>query len=231
MPTWSSVDTRTARRPSNDSVALPTIYDLKPRFQALLRPLCRGLVGIGVTANQVTVLAALLSIAVGTAILVYPDASWPLLLVPVVLFVRMALNALDGMMAREHDQQSALGGILNELGDVVSDSALYLPLAVVPGFRPGLVAIIVLLAVLSEMTGVVAVQIGADRRYDGPMGKSDRAFVFGALCLVIGLGVPAGRWLDGVLVVVVLLLLLTIFNRARSALRIVRGGPNGGTKS
>lgn len=220
---------RIARRPSSDPVALPTIYDLKPRFQALLRPLCRGLVRIGVTANQITVLAALLSIAVGAAILFYPDASWPLLLVPVVLFVRMALNAIDGMMAREHDQQSALGGILNELGDVVSDSALYLPLAVVPGFRPQLVVLIVLLAVISEMVGVVAVQIGSDRRYDGPMGKSDRAFVFGALCLAIGLGVPTGRWLDAVLVGVVLLLVLTIFNRARSALRTLRGGAAGGT--
>ena len=32
-----------------------------------------------------------------------------------------------------------------------------------------------------EMAGVVAVQIGAERRYDGPMGKSDRAFTFGLL--------------------------------------------------
>ena len=38
--------------------------------------------------------------------------------------------------------------------------------------------VIVVLTLVSEMTGVVAVQIGASRRYDGPMGKSDRAFVF-----------------------------------------------------
>jgi len=36
----------------------------------------------------------------------------------------MALNAIDGMLAREHHMQSKLGAILNELGDVVSDTVL-----------------------------------------------------------------------------------------------------------
>ena len=68
----------------------------------------------------------------------------------------MALNAIDGMLAREHGQQSRLGALLNELGDVVSDAALYLPLAVVSGFDPRLVATIVVLAGLSELTGVLS---------------------------------------------------------------------------
>ena len=129
-----------------------------------------------------------------------------MLLLPAALFVRMALNAIDGMMAREHDQKSPLGAILNELGDVVSDAALYLPLALVPGVEPLLLVPAVVLAVVSEMTGVLAIQIGAERRYDGPMGKSDRAFVFGLVGLLLGLGVPTGRWLDVVLVVVLALL-------------------------
>jgi len=111
--------------------------------------------------------------------------------------------------------------VLNEIGDVVSDSALYLPLALVPGFRPELVVAAVLLAVISEMTGVVAVQIGATRRYDGPMGKSDRAFALGLLCLLLGCGVSIEQWLDTILGGVILLLVLTIFNRSRQALKEV----------
>ncbi|MGI9628253.1 MAG: CDP-alcohol phosphatidyltransferase family protein, partial [Longimicrobiales bacterium] len=110
-----------------------------------------------------------------------PNDRWPLLLLPAALLLRMALNALDGMMARQLDMQSMSGAFLNELGDVLSDAALYLPLAFVPGVSSTLIVIIVLLAALSEMTGVLAAQQGASRRYDGPMGKSDRAFVFGAL--------------------------------------------------
>jgi CDP-diacylglycerol--glycerol-3-phosphate 3-phosphatidyltransferase len=118
--------------------------------------------------------------------------------------------------------QSALGGMLNELGDVISDCALYLPLALVPGIDPVLMVLIVLLAVCSELAGVVAVQIGAQRRYDGPMGKSDRAFVFGTLGLLLALGVETGRWLDGLLAVVLALLILTITNRARRAIAEAR---------
>lgn len=197
---------------------MASIYDLKPKFQALWRPLVRWLARVGVTANQVTVLAALLSIAVGGWVAYCPASRAALAAVPVLLFVRMALNAIDGMLAREHDQKSRLGAVLNEVGDVVSDAALYLPFALVAGFQPALVVAIVVLAVISEMTGVVGLQIGASRRYDGPMGKSDRAFVFGALALLIVCGVPTGRWLMVVLGIVVALLVLTIVNRARRAL-------------
>jgi len=127
------------------------------------------------------------------------------------------------MLAREHHQKTPLGAVLNELGDVISDSALYLPLAVIPDFDAMLVVLITLCALLTEMTGVIGVQIGASRRYDGPMGKSDRAFVFGTLGLLLGLRLPIGPAVRYVLYVVFVLLLLTVANRARSALAELRG--------
>ena len=197
---------------------MATVYDLKPAFQGLLRPLTRSLAASGVTANQVTVAAAVGSIATGALLAAGAGRPRVWLLLPVVLLVRMALNAIDGMLAREHGQKSRLGGLLNEIGDVVSDAALYLPLALVPAVTPELVVVAVVLAAVTELTGVAAVAIGASRRYDGPMGKSDRAAVFGAVGLVLGLGVPAGRWLDGVLVAVVVLLGWTVGHRVRRAL-------------
>jgi CDP-diacylglycerol---glycerol-3-phosphate 3-phosphatidyltransferase len=201
---------------------MPSIYGLKPKFQNLLRPVTNGLARAGVTANQVTLSAALLSLATGAAIF-YFRTPRALLLLPLVLFLRMALNAIDGMLAREHNQKTALGAVLNELGDAISDSALYLPLAVIPDFEPSLVVLIVLLGVLTEMTGVIAVQIGASRRYDGPMGKSDRAFVFGALGLLLGLNLPIVPVVRYVLWFVLVLLIFTIANRARGALAELRG--------
>lgn len=195
-----------------------TIYSLKPRFQALLRPLTGALARHGVSANQVTLAAVLLSAAAGALLAWYPSQTWALLLVPGVLFIRMALNAIDGMLAREHAMQSRLGALLNELGDVVSDAALFLPFALVPGVPAWAIVLIVVLAVISEMSGVVAIQIGAARRYDGPMGKSDRAFLFGALGLVLGLGIAPAGWIEPLTVIVIALLVVTIFNRARRAL-------------
>jgi CDP-diacylglycerol--glycerol-3-phosphate 3-phosphatidyltransferase len=75
-----------------------------------------------------------------------------------------------------------------------------------------------MLAVLSEMTGVIAVQIGASRRYDGPMGKSDRAFAFGLLATVLGCGFAPGAWADAWLAGVAALTAVTVVNRARAAL-------------
>lgn len=200
-----------------------TIYDLKPAFQNLLRPLCNRLARLGVTANQVTTIAMLISVLVGSLFALFADSRAAALLIPIWLFLRMALNAIDGMLAREHGMQSPLGGILNELSDVVSDSALYLPFALVPGISTALVVGVVLLAISTEMAGVVAVQVGASRRYDGPMGKSDRAFVFGLAALLLGLGVDARIWANLGLIVVGLLALVTIFKRAANALAEIEG--------
>lgn len=200
-----------------------SVYDLKPRFQALLRPLVASLAARGVTANQVTMAAVVLSLIGGGLIAWRPFETWPLLLLPLILLLRMGLNAIDGMLAREFGQQSRLGAILNELGDVISDTVLYLPLAWVPMVYVPLIEGIVVLAVISEMTGVVAVQIGARRQYQGPMGKSDRALWFGALGLVLGLGVAPGNWINWGLGAMLALLVLTISNRARAALKEVGG--------
>ena len=198
---------------------MASIYQLKPGFQRLLRPLASGLVRAGATPNQVTVAALLLSAAVGAAIAARPEERWPLLLLPAALFARMALNALDGMMAREHGLASPLGALLNELSDVASDALLYLPLARVAPFPPAAVVLVVLLAALGELAGVAAVGIGASRRYDGPMGKSDRAFVLGALGLLLGLGVGGEAWVPWVVWIVAALGALTVANRVRGALR------------
>jgi len=200
-----------------------SIYQLKPKFQALLRPIVRGLARAGVTANQVTIAALLLSCAAGALLLLRPERS-VLLVLPIVLFVRMALNAIDGMLAREHAQASKLGAILNELGDVLADAALYLPLALRAEFPPAPVVVLVVLAIIVEMTGVIGVQVGASRRYDGPFGKSDRAFAFGALGLVLGLGAPSGEWLTWLLWILVALSAVTIVNRARRALHEISQG-------
>ena len=174
-----------------------TIYQLKPRFQSLLRPGVQALARRGTTANQVTLLACGLSLLVGIILSTW-GASLPglFLLLPVWMLLRMGLNAIDGMLAREHDQKTPLGAYLNELTDVVADAALYIPFAILPGVQPLSVALVIFLAALTEFCGVLGLMVGASRRYDGPCGKSDRAFVFGLLGLLISLGWLPPTWLN-----------------------------------
>lgn len=198
---------------------MATIYDLKPAFQRLLRKPAAALARAGVTANQVTVAALVLSAVTGLLLILFPLDARVLLLVPVVLFLRMALNAIDGMLARDYGMKSRLGAVLNELGDVAADAFLYLPFAVIPGVPARWVVLVVVTGILTEMAGVVAVQVGAERRYDGPFGKSDRAFLFGLVALLLALGVTPGMWLELLLAAACALGILTVARRARGALR------------
>jgi len=195
-----------------------SIYELKPRFQALLRPLVRRLHAMGITANQVTLAACAVSVALGLWLFFAAPSLAAFGLIPAWMFVRMAFNAIDGMLAREHGQQSKLGAFLNELTDVVSDAALYLPFALVQPFSPFWVGTVIVLAGLSEFAGALGPTVGASRRYDGPLGKSDRAFVFGALGLWIGVTPSLPDWAAYVMPILVVALCVTIVNRVRRGL-------------
>jgi CDP-diacylglycerol---glycerol-3-phosphate 3-phosphatidyltransferase len=199
-----------------------SIYALKPRFQALLRPLAAQLARSGVTANQVTIAAAVISIVVGVFVAWHAPERTPFLLIPVWMLVRMALNALDGMLAREFGQQSRLGACLNELGDVIADVALYAPFALLPPFSGFGIAAVIIFAIIAEFAGVMGPMIGASRRYEGPFGKCDRAFAFGALGLWVGLGGRMPESLQLIVPLFVLLLIVTIVNRVQSALNEAR---------
>ena len=195
-----------------------TIYQLKPKFQNLLRPLVHTLYQRGITANQVTLFACLGSMLIAGIITVSLRNFTILWLMPIWLFVRMALNAIDGMLAREHQQSSKLGAYLNELCDVISDAALMLILLPITGINSIAVFSVIFLALLSEYAGVMAPLIGEKRRYDGPMGKSDRAFVLGALCVGLALNIISMTFLNGILWVMVALLMFTIYQRIQRAL-------------
>ena len=194
---------------------MATVYDLKPKFQACLRPAAAWLAGAGVTANAVTVAALVLSVAQGAWLALQPGAALPLLLLPVTLFLRMALNAIDGLMAKEHDLASAEGAVLNELSDVIADAALYLPFALISGVSATLVVLVVVAGIVAEMAGALGPMIKAPRRYDGPFGKSDRAFAFGLLAVLIGIGFAPGAWTSVALAILLALSVVTVVNRAR----------------
>jgi phosphatidylglycerophosphate synthase len=195
---------------------LATIYDLKPQFQALLRPMAAALAKRGISANEVTLGALVLSAAQGAWLALMPGSAWPLLALAVTLFLRMAMNAIDGLMAKEYGQATPFGAVLNEVSDVVADAALYLPFALVAGVNAPLVVLVVVAGIVAEMTGALGPMVGAKRSYAGPFGKSDRAFAFGLLAVLIGVGLAPGLWSTLYLGALLVLSALTVLNRARA---------------
>ncbi len=131
----------------------------------------------------------------------------------------MGLNAIDGMLAREFGQKSRLGAVLNELGDVLSDIALYLPLALLPEVRDWPVIAFVIAAIVAEFAGVLALQVGSERRYDGPMGKSDRAFWIGLFAVLLASKMMNPTVTIAYFGMLTSLSIPTIWNRASKALQ------------
>ena len=194
-------------------------YKIKPAFQKLLMPLLGLLRKCGFTPNVLTVLAIFLSLGLGY---VFSEASTNetfYLYVALGLLLRMMLNALDGMMARIYNLQSTTGEILNEVGDIVSDLAIFYPLLLIEELDFGLAFGFITLSIINEFSGVLAKSISGERRYDGPMGKSDRASLVGLLCLLFYFGFEVGPYLNYVFGVAVFMVVLSTLIRLKNAIK------------
>jgi CDP-diacylglycerol--glycerol-3-phosphate 3-phosphatidyltransferase len=77
------------------------------------------------------------------------------------------------------------------------------------------VALVVVFGIIGEMAGALGPMIKASRRYDGPLGKSDRAFAFGLLAVLLGVGIAPGVWTSVYLAALLALSAITVLNRAR----------------
>jgi CDP-diacylglycerol--glycerol-3-phosphate 3-phosphatidyltransferase len=193
---------------------MPSIHD-KNRSHSLLRPLAGWLGSIGIAAFPVRLLSTILVVAVAVTILIWPQYHWPLLLVPMVLFVRMLLNVTAGMLARESGNGRQLGTLFEELWDLVTEIILYLPFATVTGVSLMPIFIVICLGIISEVIRIVAIPIAYERHYDLPMRKGSMALVFGTLGLLLGLDVVSRYWLDILLWTVSGMLVVTMLNRVR----------------
>lgn len=201
---------------------LISIYEIKPKFQQLLMPIVDWMRKIGMTPNQVTILALLLSIVTGIILSIFHENKWVYILMPIVMFVRMALNAIDGVMAKKYQMKSHLGLLLNELGDVISDLFLFIPFVFIAEDYGIGIMLFISLSIISEMAGVTVQVIGSTRRYDGPMGKSDRAFIVGFISFLIFVHLNIIPYLHFVFYVCSILMLINIYNRITNGLKEVK---------
>lgn len=207
-----------------------SLYQLKSQFQDQLRPISDMLVEHHCTANQVTISAVVLSM--GTAYVIATRAGerprlW--LSLPLSLFMRMALNAIDGMMAREHGQASTMGAVLNEAGDLVADTAFLSSLLPhldyqkvstnhTHGAYQQHIVSLSLLSISTELLAIASNISFRERANQGPLGKSDRALLLGVLGTVMGMKLPLTRLnacLSPLFLISEALLIKTCLNRLR----------------
>lgn len=187
------------------------LYDVKPTFQRLLKPLSKVLSGYNVDPTWINVAALLFSGIAGYLLATEPGTPW--LAIPLLVFGRIAANALDGMVARANNVSGqAWGEVLNEVVDRASDAVIFLGLAANPMTSTVLGGAAAACVLLSAFTGVVSKAAGGHRRYDGIMGKADRMVVIGVLGIV-GFFAPLTFWGNVALGVVSLGCLATVAER------------------
>lgn len=189
-----------------------SIYKLKPKFQQLLNPVLLFLHARKITANQITITSIVLSLVLGVFLWFAPHVHSFYILLPIGLFIRMALNALDGMMAKTFNQISKRGELLNEVGDVFSDLFIFISLTQI--FPSNIfVVVFIALSIVNEFVGVIGKLLVNERQYDGPMGKSDRAFLIGLVALLLFFNVNLYLYASWIFIVANVLILISTFVR------------------
>ncbi|MBM3253128.1 MAG: CDP-alcohol phosphatidyltransferase family protein [Candidatus Omnitrophica bacterium] len=159
------------------------IYSIKPAFREFLRPLLKIL--RPVHPDVLTWSAFFVSIVVG--IFFYFIRSFPvlLLIIPVLLFLRLALNALDGMLAIETNKARPQGEVLNELLDRYSDIAVIFGILFSNLLYHKLLGILAIISILlASYTGILGKAVGTKRQYGGIMGKADRMIWIMVFCVL-----------------------------------------------
>lgn len=193
-------------------------YKIKPKFQQMLMPLLKMLRKMGVSPNALTLMAVLLSFVIGYLFWSSAEHHSHFLFVALGLLLRMMLNALDGMMARIYNLQSKLGEILNEVGDIVSDIVIFFPLIIFENLDVKLSIAFISLSIVNEFCGIMAKVVSGDRRYDGPMGKSDRALLIGVICIISYFTSDINIYINYIIGVASLLMIVSSYARLKNSL-------------
>jgi CDP-diacylglycerol--glycerol-3-phosphate 3-phosphatidyltransferase len=161
------------------------IYSVKPKFQKILEGDKKLLVKMGVGPTAINIAALIVSIFAGLVIF-YSDNDLRLLyFIPLLAFVRIAFNALDGMVARETKAKNQkFGEVMNEFVDRLSDCAFFLGLAFVSYVNMSWALLTLIAVLLVSYLGIVGKSAGGSRQYVGLMGKADRMFWLSVACIL-----------------------------------------------
>jgi len=202
------------------------LYTQKGNFQKL----CRWIGGSWMTANQATTLGILFILLASASFyigLTYEGVRWVLLLVPVFLLLRMAMNTLDGMLSREYGTATVTGELWNETLDIVGDTICYGSLLFIPNSPRLALTLFLVLTWAAEFFGVLGKSMPSGiRRHETFLGgKPDRAVWMSLLAF----GLFVAPWIESYLGYCILgvsfFVLLTCVIRVRMILKGAKDKP------
>ena len=169
------------------------IKDRRPipqRNNPLAQRVASSLVKIGITANTISVLSLLFGLGAGaslisTATAVNPRIWWGVaaLLIP----LRLLANMLDGMVAIESGETSAVGELFNEIPDRISDVVILAAAGFSANSSLHLGYAAATLSLFTAYIRALGNQMGVIGLFIGPMNKQIRMFTLIVICLFFAL--------------------------------------------
>jgi archaetidylinositol phosphate synthase len=171
-----------------------TLDQYRSTAKRVADPFVALFVRLGLTPNQVSVVAVGLAAAAGAAFALGGTNRLLYLAGGVLVFLNGALDVLDGELARELGTDSAAGDLLDHVLDRYADILLLVGLAAGSGrYALGLAAVTGVL--MTSYLGTQAQAVGLDRVYGGLVGRADRLAIIslgGAVAAVLPGTVAAG---------------------------------------
>ena len=195
------------------------MIDLKGRKKAapILAPIASGLAKIGVKPAMVTIIGLLVTVA-GAVLIAYGYLFWGGL----TAALGVALDALDGPLARRLEMESERGAFLDTMSDRFGEIAVWVGLSVYLRQQPLLLVLCVISLAASLMIPYVRAKaevVGLDGK-GGWMGRAERMILALAGVVLAGFGLPV---LEPMLWIFVVLTGLTVVQRMRRTLQQLPG--------
>ena len=208
------------------------LYKLKFKFHDLFKPTMQYLRHIH--PDTLSYLAVLVALGTGFCFYFSPSRPSLLILAIILIFVRMTLNALDGMIAIERGNLRLKGEVVNALPDRYSDIFTMLGITFSVGCNTILGTIATVLVLLVSYTGMLGKAIGVKWQHQGPLGKVER-FIFIIIATLlqfvfvrkgVNLNFTVFNWL---MIWFIISSQVTVFSRVRGIMREIREveGKNG----
>ncbi len=166
------------------------LYRSKAAIVGGLDPVVTWLARRRVSPDAITLAAIPVSLVGGGCLLASPGVPVALVAVPVLAGLRLALNLLDGALARRTDRLHPRGELFNEVGDRIADIAFLAPVAFLPGADVATVLVGVLVAVLASYVGIASRAAGGRRLYRGILSKPGRMVLVGVFAVAAFIAGP-----------------------------------------
>lgn len=148
---------------------------IKTRSHGWAKALSAWCVAKDISPNQISVASVCFALVGAGTLMLFPALVGPIICL-VCIQMRLVCNLIDGMVAIEGGQKSAVGSLFNEFPDRIADSLFLVALGYAAGFGE-LGWFAALAAALTAYVRVFGGSLGLPQSFMGPMAKQHRMAV------------------------------------------------------